>query len=74
MWLAYSDDTADASSDDPVERESTRLVCVPTTGGQTSNQRDFYADNILPLLGSEATVDALMKPLGGVSDPGEVRM
>ena len=74
MWLAYSDDMANASSDDPVERESTRLVCVATTGGQTSNQRDFYANNILPLLGSEATVDALMKPLGGVSDPEEVRM
>jgi len=74
MWLAYSDDMADASSDDPVERESTPLVCVATAGGQTSKQREFYAAHILPLLGDEATVDALMKPLGGVSDPGEVRM
>ena len=74
MWLAYSDDMAEASSNDPVERESTRLVCVATTGGQTSNQREFYANNILPLLGSEAAVESLITPLGGESDPEEVRM
>ena len=47
MWLAYSDDMADTTSNDPVERESTRLLCVATVGGQTSAERDFYIDNIL---------------------------
>ena len=74
MWLAYSDDMADAASDDPVERESTRLVCVATAGGQTSNQREFYAAHILPLLGGEATIESLIAPLGGKSDPEEVLM
>jgi acetyl esterase len=72
MWLAYSDDMADAASDDPVERESTRLICVATAGGQTSNQREFYAAHILPLLGGEATIESLIAPLGGKSDPEEV--
>ena len=71
MWLAYSDDMADAASDDPVERESTRLICVATAGGQTSNQREFYAAHILPLLGGEATIESLIAPLGGKSDPEE---
>lgn len=74
MWLAYSDDMADPSSNDPVARESSRLMCVATTGGQTSNQPEFYAAHILPLLGREATVDALINPLGGESDPAKIQM
>ncbi len=74
MWLAYSNDMADPSSNDPVARESSRLTCVATSGGQTSNQPEFYAENILPLLGREATVEELMTPLGGESDPAKIRM
>jgi len=74
MWLAYSDDMADATSDDPVERESTRLLCVATAGGQTSAERDFYIENILPLLGENVPVEVLVKPLDGENDPEEIRM
>ena len=74
MWLAYSDDMADASSDDPVERESTRLLCVATAGGQTSAEREFYIENILPLLGENVPVEVLVKPLNGENDPEEIRM
>ena len=36
MWLAFHSDMADPTSDDPIARESTRLTCVATTGGQTT--------------------------------------
>ncbi len=36
LWLAYHDDMADASSQDPVARESTRLWCAGVVGAQTS--------------------------------------
>ena len=74
MWLAYSDDMADATSDDPVERESTRLLCVATAGGQTSAERDFYIENILPLLGENVPVEVLVKSFNGENDPEEIRM
>lgn len=36
LWLALHDDLADAASDDPIARESTRLTCAAVTGAQTS--------------------------------------
>jgi len=36
MWLGFHDEMADPDSADPVERESTRLACVATNGGQTT--------------------------------------
>ena len=36
LWLAMRDDMANASSDDPISRESTRLTCVAVSGPQTS--------------------------------------
>jgi hypothetical protein len=74
MWLAFSDDMADATSDDPVERESTRLLCVATAGGQTSAEREFYIENILPLLGEDVPVEVLVKSFNGENDPEKIRM
>jgi acetyl esterase/lipase len=36
LWLAFHDDLADPKSDDPVARESTRLLCAAVSGAQTS--------------------------------------
>ena len=36
MYLAFHDEMAKPKSNDPIERESTRLHCVATNGGQTS--------------------------------------
>lgn len=36
LWLALHDDLADAKSDDPIARESTRLTCAAVNGAQTS--------------------------------------
>ena len=36
MWLLYHDDLAKPRSDDPVARQSTRITCAVSIGGQTS--------------------------------------
>lgn len=36
LWLAYHDDLADPKSDDPVARQSTRLMCVAALRAQTT--------------------------------------
>jgi hypothetical protein len=36
MWLLYHDDLAKPRSDDPVARQSTRITCAISIGGQTS--------------------------------------
>ncbi len=36
LWLAFHDDLADAKSDDPIARESTRLWCAAVDGAQTT--------------------------------------
>ena len=51
MWLAFTDEMAKPDSPDPIERESTRLTCVATAGGQTSNGAEFWSKTIGPLLG-----------------------
>jgi len=42
MYLAFHDDMAKPSSPDPVERESTRLQCVATIGGQITLDLDWW--------------------------------
>lgn len=42
LWLAFHDDLADPDSEDPVSRESTRIVAAATSGGQsTYDMRTF---------------------------------
>lgn len=36
LWLAFHDDLADPTSQDPVARESTRLLCAAVSGAQTT--------------------------------------
>ncbi len=36
LWLAFHPDLADPKSDDPVVRESTRLLCAAVSGAQTT--------------------------------------
>jgi acetyl esterase/lipase len=36
LWLAFHPDMRDASSSDPVARESTRLLCAAVSGAQTT--------------------------------------
>jgi acetyl esterase/lipase len=36
MWLGFHDDLANPQSTDPIERQSTRLTCIGSIGGQSS--------------------------------------
>jgi acetyl esterase/lipase len=46
MWLGFHDDMADPTSDDPVLRESTRLTCVGSQGGQITFDRHWMEQSI----------------------------
>ena len=46
MWLAFSDEMANAESTNLIERESTRVTCVATKGGQTTMESDFWVKHI----------------------------
>jgi len=74
MWLAFTDEMAKPDSSDPIERESTRLACVATAGGQTSNGIDFWRKTIGPLLGKNQKIESLSQPLGQERDPEKVRI
>ncbi|HCO92488.1 MAG TPA: lipase [Phycisphaerales bacterium] len=42
MWLAFHDEMANSESSDPLKRESSRLKCVVTNGGQTTMEFDWW--------------------------------
>ncbi|WP_281615971.1 alpha/beta hydrolase [Flammeovirga sp. SubArs3] len=42
MWLAFSDEMANTESDNPIERESTRVSCVAPFSGQTTMNLEFW--------------------------------
>jgi acetyl esterase len=44
MWLAFSDDMAKPSSNEALKKESTRLLCVATNGGQTTIDLDLWVE------------------------------
>ena len=46
MWLAFHEEMAIPDSDDPVKRESSRLLCVATNGGQATMDLDWWTNNI----------------------------
>ena len=74
MWLAFTDEMARPDSPDPIERESTRLTCVATSGGQTSNGIEFWRKMIGPLLGEYVDIESLSQPLGNERDPEKIRI
>jgi len=42
MWLAFSDDMANTNSSNPIEQESTRVLCIAPKIGQTTMKREFW--------------------------------
>jgi len=46
MYLAFHDEMAQPDGDDPIERESTRLTCIATNGGQTTMDVDWWTQHI----------------------------
>ena len=74
MWLAFTDEMAKPDSQDPIERESTRLTCVATAGGQTSNSAEFWRKTIGPLLGDDRKIESLSRSFNGERDPEKARI
>ena len=77
LWLAFHDDLADPKSDDPVLRESTRLLAAGSTAGQATYDilkwRDilgsdeamrFYPEATWPLFYGLTTQEELKTPSG----------
>ena len=74
MWLAYSDEMANPDSEDPIERESTRLTCVATRGGQTTNSAEYWKNLFTSLLGPNIDTNGFSRPLGDITDPEQARI
>ncbi len=63
LWIGLHDDLADPESEDPVARLSSRVSCVVSHGGQTSNDPRF----ILERIGGSPRVHPSLFPAYGVS-------
>ena len=46
MWVAFKDDMADPDSDDPIERESTRVTCIVPIAGPTNLDPLWIRENM----------------------------
>lgn len=46
MYLAFHDEMAEPDASDPIARESTRLTCVATNGGQTTMDVAWWKEHI----------------------------
>ncbi len=64
MWIAYKDDMANPASDDPVERQSTRVSCITPRAGPTSLDPAWIQANI----GGSKKVHAALPVFYGVHD------
>ena len=74
MWLAFADEMAKPDSEDPIERESTRLTCVATSGGQTTNAAEYWQNLFTSVLGPDIDSKSFARPLDGITDPEQARM
>ena len=64
LWIAMKDDMADPESDDPVERQSTRVSCIVPIAGPTNLDPDWIREN----LGGPPEVHSSMPVFYGVDD------
>jgi acetyl esterase/lipase len=67
MWLGFHDDLADPSSDDPVQRLSTRIIAIGTMGGQGT----YDPIQIKALVGGRAWEHPSIFKAYGVTTPEE---
>jgi acetyl esterase/lipase len=68
MWIAMHDDLADAKSDDPVARQSSRVSCVVAYGGQSSLDPKW----VLEQIGGNPSIHPSLMPLFGVAAAAEL--
>jgi len=68
MWVAFHDDLAKPDSADPVERESSRLTCAGSIGGQSS----YDPLQIREWLGGGAWQHPAFKPFYSLTSPEDL--
>jgi acetyl esterase/lipase len=64
MWIAYKDDMAEPTSDDPVKRQSTRVTCIVPIAGPTNLDPEWIRTN----LGGPPEIHSSMPVFYGVQD------
>lgn len=69
MYLAFHDDMARPASPDPVERHSTRLAAVATSGGQTTMDLEWWRRHIPGAAKFNRRLDTYF----GAATPAEIR-
>jgi len=67
LWIGFHEEMADSKSEDPVKRQSTRLVAMGVFGAQTSYDPRFIARNI----GEAAARHPALAPFYGL-DPSQL--
>ncbi len=68
MWLAFHEDLAKPGSSDPIERQSSRLTCAGSIGGQSS----YDPLQIKEWLGGRAWEHGALRPFYGISTVEEL--
>lgn len=68
QWLLMHDDLADAKSDDPVLRQSSRIQCAVATAAQST-----YDPRVHQQMFNVTGVESAMFPFYGLSSPEDVR-
>jgi acetyl esterase/lipase len=68
LWVGFHDDLADAQSDDPVARESSRVCCLGVDGAQTSYDPRF----IKALIGGRAHEHPALRPFYGITADAQI--
>lgn len=68
MWIGFHADLADPQSDDPIQRESTRIQAIGTLGGQST----YDPVKIKELIGGRAWEHPSIFKVYGVSDRTEI--
>jgi acetyl esterase len=68
LWVGFHDDLADAKSDDPIARQSSRVTCLATDGAQTSYDPRF----IKALIGGRAHEHSALRSFFGITSDADL--
>jgi acetyl esterase len=68
LWVGFHDDLADPESDDPIARQSSRVICLGVDGAQTSYDPSFIKD----LIGGRAYEHPALRAFYGISSDAEL--
>jgi acetyl esterase len=68
LWVGFHDDLADPASDDPIARQSSRVICLGVEGAQTSYDPRFIKE----LIGGRAYEHPALREFFGIRSDAEL--